>query len=405
MQIGGDPELTAPGQQGPSGGQPLARNANASLTSLLNVPVWLSIPDLFTTRHDISSYTEGNHHTMFYAESWVVMHYLISNNKLPETGTYFGLVESQGMPVEQAIQQAYGMDAAQFEQAVKDYFKAIAPVLVGDKDAPPSGVPAPIRKLPPAVTPSEMGASVKQVPGPEAQALVAEMQARLPEHREAAVQELQSISNDPKAENAVAHRALGWVDLHKRDLKDATDEFQVAIRMDPQDAWSRYYISWMRYQAAQSGGHYFQGLANLMQDMRLVTDWDPDFAEAYNMLAMARVEGGGVNSATEAIRLAVSLAPRNQRYQLNMARIDMAAKNWQAAGSVLERLQASKDVQIAQAATKDLEAMPTLKKYGIMPYEQGQSQPTAVASDEKDASEKKENEALHSTTPDAVTVT
>lgn len=391
MQIGGDPELTAPATQGVLPG-PQRQSTPSSLVSLLSAPVWLSIPDLFTTRHDVPSYAEGNRHTMFYAESWMLTHYLITNDKLSETGTYLGLVEMQKQPVEQAIQQAYGMSAAQLEQAVKDYCKAVAPILEGENRELPAGVPAPIRQFPAPVNPNEMAATVKDVPESEAHALVAEMQARLPEHREAAVQELQAIIADPKSENAIAHRALGWVDMEKKDLKAAGDELGAAIRMDSQDIWSRYYLSLMKYQEAQGKGQYFQGLANLLQDMRLVVDWDPDFAEAYNMLAMARVEGGGVNSAKEAIRMAVSLSPRNQRYQLNMARIEMAGKDWDAATSLLQRLQASRDPQIAQAARQDLGALPTLKKYGIMPYEERESQEQQAPSAETRASAKNKEE-------------
>ena len=73
-------------------------------------------------KHDTSTYIEGTHHTLFYAQSWMVMHYLLHEKKLPETGTYFDLVENQHVPVEEAIQKAYGVTSAQFDQAVKDYF-------------------------------------------------------------------------------------------------------------------------------------------------------------------------------------------------------------------------------------------------------------------------------------------
>ena len=48
---------------------------------------------------------------IFYAQSWIVMHYLLSQNKLSEAGAYFGLVQIRKVPVEQAIQQAFGMSA------------------------------------------------------------------------------------------------------------------------------------------------------------------------------------------------------------------------------------------------------------------------------------------------------
>ena len=55
------------------------------------------------------------------------MHYLLHQNKLSEAGAYFGLVQIRKVPVEQAVQQAFGMSAAQFEQAVKDYFHSFPP--------------------------------------------------------------------------------------------------------------------------------------------------------------------------------------------------------------------------------------------------------------------------------------
>src|ERR1035437_7115829 len=121
VELGSDPELV------PSATQDLLGNERdthppKSLTELLGSQVWLSLPDLFTMKHDTSSRNEGNRHTLYYAESWIVMHYLLHEQKLPETGAYFDLVLNQHVPVEDAIQKAYGMNSAQLEQAVKNYF-------------------------------------------------------------------------------------------------------------------------------------------------------------------------------------------------------------------------------------------------------------------------------------------
>ena len=62
------------------------------------------------------------------------MHYLLNKEKLAETGKYFDLVENQNVPVDEAIQQAYGMTPAQFDKAVKDYFHSLTQ-LFQDLDA------------------------------------------------------------------------------------------------------------------------------------------------------------------------------------------------------------------------------------------------------------------------------
>ncbi len=124
-EIGGDPELRSAGAN-----QPAAGNPPKSLTELLSSQLWLTLPDLLTMKRDTSS-SEGTHRTLFYAQSWMTMHYLLHEKKLPETGTYFDLVENQHVPVDEAIQKAYGVTSAQLDQAVKDYFHSLTPLVRG----------------------------------------------------------------------------------------------------------------------------------------------------------------------------------------------------------------------------------------------------------------------------------
>src|SRR5215470_18033712 len=134
VEMGSDPELALAYTQDTLGNQSEVRNPPKSLTELLKGWVWLSVPDLFTMAHDTSNYQEGPHRTLFYAQSWMVMHYLLNKEKLEATGKYFDLVQNQKVPVDDAIQQAYGMSVAQFDKAVKDYFHSLAP-LFQDQDA------------------------------------------------------------------------------------------------------------------------------------------------------------------------------------------------------------------------------------------------------------------------------
>ena len=53
----------------------------------------------------------------------------------------------------------------------------------------------------------------------------------------------------------------------------------------------------------------------------------------------------------------------------------MAAKQWDDAAALLENLKTSRNPQIAQAAKKNLENLPTLKKYGVLPQPEATSAP------------------------------
>ena len=338
-----------------------------SFTELLNTTAWLAIPDLFATSRAMPA-QESSRHTMFYAESWIVMHYLLSQNKLPETGTYFDLVENQHLAFEEAIQKAYGMSSGQFADAVKNYFHTVAQS--GNAGA------SPLLGLAPS---DQIGSSNQELPFAEGQALLAEMAVRLPEHRDQAVQELESITGQPKSDNVVARRALGWADMQKKEFDSAVEEFNKGAELNPKDPWLHYYLALVRLRAAQSAGRSTEGLPNVMQDLRLVVDWDPEFVQARSMLAMAQLEGGGVHAAMDSMRATIQLAPRNQTYLLNMAQIYMAGKNWDAATALLERLKTSPDPQIAKSATEQLEGLPMLKKYGVLPQAETKPQPAGAA--------------------------
>ena len=120
-ELGSDPELAWPGQANFSG-QGAGRK---SLKEILDSPVWLNLSDLLEMKNRVVNGHEGTHHTLFYAQSWILLHYLLNQNKLAEVGTYFDLAENRQLPVAQAVQQAFGVTPAQLDQQVKDYFHSL----------------------------------------------------------------------------------------------------------------------------------------------------------------------------------------------------------------------------------------------------------------------------------------
>jgi tetratricopeptide (TPR) repeat protein len=385
IEIGGDPELR------PSVTEDVLHNQRdthppKSLTELLGAQVWLSIPDLFTMKHDTSSFSEGTHHTLFYAESWIVMHYLLHEKKLPETGTYFDLALNQNVPVEEAIQKAYGMTPAELEQAVKDYFHSQV-TLTASLDAARQRTPdtsgassAQVYQFPTPVGPDSMAMTTKPIPESDAGALYAGVQVRIRERREAGMKELGALATAPTGPqpkpsgdstlstatgNEVAHRFLAWDHIEHSNFNDAATELADAAALNPRDLWIRYYLSVLKYRMAEAKHSDIQGLANMMQDLRAVIDWYPEFADAYDLMALARMEGGGPAAAMEAERAALQLSPRDERYVFHLAQIYIAGKKWDVANSVLARLKTSSNPQIAAQSKEKIEQIATERKYGI----------------------------------------
>jgi hypothetical protein len=391
-EIGGDPEL----QSASTGG-----NSPKSLTELLGGQnggqAWLALPALLTTKPDSSNYIESKHDTLFYAQSWMTMHYLLHEKKLPETGNYFDLVENQHVPVEEAVQKAYGMTPAQFDQAVKDYFHSLAPLFLAlEASKQPGSHPnmPQVYEFAEIVGPSDSAITSKFLPEADARATVDDVKIRIPDRREAALQELQALATAPsptqvkKADekdkdkdkdenqkalpvavtgNEIAHRALAWDHLQHGEFEDATEELGNAAALNRSDMWIRYYLSVLKYRMARAKHSDIQGLPNMMQDLRAVLEWYPEFSDAYDLLASARREGGGPVAAMQAERAAIELSPRNQQYVYHLAEIYISDKKWIAARALLELLKTSSNPQVAAAAGESLAQLVNEQKYGLSP--------------------------------------
>lgn len=406
IEIGGDPELS-PSVTRDLLGNERDTHAAKSLTELLGVQTWMSLPDLFSMKHDANARNEGTHHTLYYAESWIVMHYLLHEKKLPETGAYFDLVLNQHVPVEEAIQKAYGVSSAQMEQAVKDYFHAQSELLsaAGQARKVSSGSNQTgsdqTYRLPSPIAPGDSAMSAKPVSEPEVRALYAGIQIRIPERREVGLKTLNDLASTPtsadqKAEqkhvvkrmgedaeqlpdNAIglpiAHRILAWDHIEHGEFQEAFAELGDAASLNPRDMWIRYYVSIARYRMAQAKRTEMMGLANMMMDLKSVLEWYPEMAGAYDLLAVARNTGGGPSAALQAERAAIGLSPRNQHYLYHLAEIYIAGKKWDEANTLLDRLKAGNDPKIVAQARELSEQAGTERKYGIPVAADGSAKP------------------------------
>jgi len=388
VAIGGDPQLVAvssrlTGDQAPS---------SKPYTELLNAQPWLSIPDLFGMKALGSDLDKA---AQFCAESWMVMHYLLHEKRLPDTGTYFDLVLNQHVPVEDAVQKAFGMSAAQLEQAVKEYFRSLTALQTETQMAQQknssTNLPQPYQ-FPSLVAQDDSTIIAKPLPESDAQATYAGVQVRIPDRRDLGLQQLKKLATTPtptdikaqtKAEarekrnqdedtipssaigNEIAHRMLAWDQIQHDEFDDALVELGDAAALNQKDMWVRYYLCVLKYRMAQAKHTDIAGLPNMMLDLKAVLEWFPELASAYDLLAVARNEGGTTAPAMQAERAAMMLSPRNETYEYHLAQIYIAGKKWEAARALLDRLKSSADPKVAQLANERLDEIGNERKYGL----------------------------------------
>jgi tetratricopeptide (TPR) repeat protein len=292
------------------------------------------------------------------------------------------------------------MNSAQLEKAVKDYFHAQSGLQAAVDDARRTnsdpGQPLSVvrsgstERFPVPVGQEDSAVISKPFPEPDARALYAAVQLRIPERREFGLKTLNDLATTPteadkKAEskptkrtgedaeqlpsnaigNPVAHRFLAWDNIEHNKFEEAFAEIGDAASLNPRDMWVRYYLSLAKYRLAQAKHADMMGLANMMLDLKAVLEWNPELADAYDLLAVARNSGGSTSAALQAEREAMSLSPRNERYVFHLAEIYVSSKKWEAAGSLLDRLKSSSDPQIASQARELLNQAGAERKYGV----------------------------------------
>jgi tetratricopeptide (TPR) repeat protein len=175
--------------------------------------------------------------------------------------------------------------------------------------------------------------------------------------------------------NPTAHRFLAWDHIEHKEFEEAFSEINDASSLNPQDMWLRYYLSAAKYRMARARHADIVGLANMMLDLKAVLEWNPEMADAYDLLAVARNFGGSNTAALEAERQAISLSPRNEHYIFHLAEIYVSGRKWDAATSLLDRLKSSANPQISSQARDLLMQAGTQRKYGIAATSIGPGQP------------------------------
>ena len=316
---------------------------------LLNSSQWIPLTDLFRVTPGSRVYNENSdHRSLFYAESWVTVHYIFDRQKLQQTAQYFDLVENQKMPPPDAITKAFGMDANALMKDVQSYYHS--------GHANFWRVPTP-ESLQPDLFP------IQRLPALDAQAILADLHAHSHDYQDAAASEFEAILKvDPNY--MPAHRGLGYIALYKNDLPNAAKHFKDAIALNAKDPRVLYYSAMLLNMREGDRSMHLSDPAMMETYLVGATNLDPEFADAWNMLAYARVQQEKIDPAIAAAVNAVKLNPREENYQLTLGNIYLAARQWDNAKYVFTALKSSQNETTARNASETLEMIEKAKEGG-----------------------------------------
>jgi tetratricopeptide (TPR) repeat protein len=293
----------------------------------------MRIADLLKVRQNSSTYNEsGDHRNTFYAESGILVHYIYDHQLLPKVATYFDLKENKHLSVEDAIQQAFGMRAAQFDDTLRAYVSS------GRYRYYPIPVPASISSNRYMVAPLSAAA---------ANAVLADIHLHSPDYREKALGEFREIlKSDPQS--AAACRGLGYAYLQKHDFTQSAEYFKRASELDPKDPRVHYYNALLMARDEGFGGG--ADLPNMIKELEISISLDPGFADSYAILAFAQSSSGDPAKALATMQKALAISPRNETYLFNLANLYLMNRQPDQAIAVLQSLRTNNPTLAAQVA-------------------------------------------------------
>jgi len=315
-----------------SGKQALIGRAPESAAQMIVNSRLIPVAQIFSVQHDSATYNEsGDHRNMFYAESWLIVHYLYDKQLVRQAITSFAV--SKGRPDEAEFRKNVGMGFSDFDKALQQYIRGNR--LIGWNTALPSGIDA-------------NSFSARSIAANDALVAAAEMHANSLDHEQEGIRELeQALSADPA--NGKAQSDLGYAYLRKGDYAHAETYLEKAASSGSNAAMLHYYYAMLLQQKFQGGVPSDQQLARQKTELEQAIALNPSLAEGYNLLSYnARLRGDSPAAIDAALR-AVALDQRNENYALNLANIYLSAQKIPEAQSVIDRLRSSESTQTLTA--------------------------------------------------------
>jgi tetratricopeptide (TPR) repeat protein len=133
--------------------------------------------------------------------------------------------------------------------------------------------------------------------------------------------------------------------------------FRHAAELNSKDPWVHYYSALLMNEMALSREEHRQVSAQMKKELKAAITEDPDFADAYNLLADACFYAGEYDAAIDNMKKATALSPRNEPYALSLAHYYAAARKWDEAVAVLAKLKNSPNSRVSVNAVQQLNAV------------------------------------------------
>src|SRR6185369_12860220 len=271
-------------------------------------------------------YNERNKQTIFYAESWALMHYLIigKEGKIEQLGKFLELTASN-VPTDQAFQQAFGVSFDVIEKDLRNYVKQSRyNIMRGHFD----------KKLEIDTT-----AEATTLTDAEVQAYLGDL--LLHSHRADAYGYLEkAIKLDPNL--AMAHASLGMAYFYEGKIDQAHASLERAVSLNSQNYLAHYYYAFTLSREGPGGGPTIAGYPTGVTDkirehLAKAIALRPDYPESYSLMAfMSLITKTGIDESIASLKRMLISSPGRHDLTFMLAQLYLAKDDFKQARELFE---------------------------------------------------------------------
>lgn len=300
---------------------------------LLRENKMLPLRTLFQVDHKSPYYNERNKQSIFYAQSWALMHYLLIGKagRAEQLGVFMDKILSK-VPMEEAFQQAFQMTVEDMEKELRAYIKQDRYSIVRGHFE---------HKL-------ETDTSLQSIPISEADAQAYLGDLLLHSNRKDCEIYLQkALTLDPNS--VMANTAMGMAKVRDSKIEEALVHLEKAVSANTQNYLVHYYYAVALSKLGQSSSQPVNGLApeasaKVRQELLKSIELRPDFPAPYNLLGfVSLVSGNNLDEAKTLILRALKMSPGRNELLFMLGQICLRTGDYKNARQLLEHVAKTSD--------------------------------------------------------------
>ncbi len=299
------------------------------------------------TLFKISNYAlhqNANHsRSIFYAQSWALIHYLVQGGKTDGLGKFLAFA-MKDVPAEKAFQDAFQMSYAQMEKELKKYV---------EQNTYKYSIITFKNKL---VFDGET--QVAPMSEAETNAYLGDLLYHTNRADDAEAYLKTAIALEPKS--SMANTTFGMVKLRQRKYDESKNYLERAISEDQKNHLAYYNYAYLLSREDRDEFGYVQSFAAdktaKMRDLlKKAIAVNPGFTESYELLAfIGLVNNEQLDESVAYLQKALKYQPGNQRYAIRIAEIYSRQEKFAEAGAIADKIAKTADEPETKAQAENL---------------------------------------------------